>query len=186
MPVQLHSLVCQNCGADLKVDDSVRFVTCKYCSSRLEVVHDPSVTYTKVLEEMLGNQRSLEREMKLRRLSNQLVELDQNWERYREAVSIKTKQGHLIEPDSRTVLGPLVAGLLLVALSLSVGFQAGGGAMLLGGVLAGAILLVVHFLCHGIRLKAKEFRGIRHRYLRERTALKGQIHGLEKKQAARG
>jgi hypothetical protein len=37
---------CQSCGADLQIDESIRYVTCNYCNSVLEVVHGASVTHT--------------------------------------------------------------------------------------------------------------------------------------------
>ena len=43
---------CQGCGADLQIDETIRFVTCNYCNARLEVVHDTTVTHTRQLDKI--------------------------------------------------------------------------------------------------------------------------------------
>jgi hypothetical protein len=37
MPTKDHKVARQGCGANLEVDETVRFVTCGYCSASLEL-----------------------------------------------------------------------------------------------------------------------------------------------------
>jgi len=78
--MKITRVCCQGCGADLQVDEAVRLVTCNYCHAKLEVVHDPTVTHTRLLEKldrttdrMAGNLRVIE-------LQNDLERLDREWE----------------------------------------------------------------------------------------------------------
>lgn len=48
--MKVTRVCCQGCGADLQVDETIRFVTCNYCGAKLEVVHGESVTHTKQLD----------------------------------------------------------------------------------------------------------------------------------------
>ena len=36
--MKTRRVCCQGCGANLEVDETIRFVTCNYCDARLEVV----------------------------------------------------------------------------------------------------------------------------------------------------
>ena len=47
-----QSLTCQNCGAALAVGAEVRFVTCNYCHSQLEIVRNESSTHTQLLQSL--------------------------------------------------------------------------------------------------------------------------------------
>ena len=46
------ALNCNNCGAPLSVPDGVRFLTCSFCQSQLEVVQEGNAAFTKVLEQL--------------------------------------------------------------------------------------------------------------------------------------
>jgi DNA-directed RNA polymerase subunit RPC12/RpoP len=46
------SVNCNHCGATLEVDENTRFVTCKYCHSRLAIQTTGSAVFTKVLEKL--------------------------------------------------------------------------------------------------------------------------------------
>ena len=60
--MKITKVCCQGCGADLPVDESIRFGTCNYCHARLEIVHDPTVTHTRLLEDIaLNTGRSADR-----------------------------------------------------------------------------------------------------------------------------
>lgn len=47
--MKITKVCCQGCGADLEVDEEIRFVNCNYCGAKLEVVHDATTTHTRLL-----------------------------------------------------------------------------------------------------------------------------------------
>ena len=62
---------CQGCGADLEVDESIRYVTCHACHARLEVVHDTSVTHTRQLADITHNTGEMAGKIQLLELQNE-------------------------------------------------------------------------------------------------------------------
>lgn len=177
MPVKVTKVACQQCGADLEVDESVRFVTCRYCSSRLEIVHDPTVAYSKVLEEVVQRQDSMEREVRILKLERELRRLEERWESYRQASCSRLKDGRLVEPS---------------VLSGYVAFLIGGVAMIIvtryffevsaiGGGLAGLVVgVIAYFIGRGLIQSANRFQRARYNYLQERSRISGEMYGIER------
>ncbi|MGC4017430.1 MAG: hypothetical protein QM755_23390 [Luteolibacter sp.] len=81
-PMDPHviKLCCQGCGADLEVRDDVRFLTCNYCQSKLEVVRDASATHTRVLEKIERNTDRIADNLKVLELQNELERIDREWQ----------------------------------------------------------------------------------------------------------
>jgi hypothetical protein len=111
--MKVTKVCCQGCGADLQIDESIRYVTCNYCHTRLEVVHDQTVTHTRQLDKIERNTARMADNLKVIELQNDLERLDREWENRRRNLMVKGKDGHLSEPSS--------AGAVLVGI-ISVGF----------------------------------------------------------------
>ncbi|MCW1921344.1 hypothetical protein OKA05_02195 [Luteolibacter arcticus] len=124
--MKITKVCCQGCGADLQVDETIRFATCNYCHARLEIVHDPTVTHTRLLEnigrtteQMAGNLRVIE-------LQNDLERLDREWENRRESFMVTGKHGHRSLPsEAGSITGGVIA---IVAGVVWMSFAAGMGA----------------------------------------------------------
>ena len=101
----VRKLCCQGCGATLPIDEGVRFLTCNYCHSRLEVVRDRETTHTKLLDGLEARTSRIERKLDVVELRSRLSELDAAWNRYRESVSSRDKAGNLHPPAMDLVLG---------------------------------------------------------------------------------
>lgn len=104
-------LCCQGCGADLEVDDSIRFLTCNYCHSKLEVVRDASTTHTRVLEKIEETTQRMEGSLKVIELQNDLATLDREWESFRQTMLVRSEHGDVSEPSSP---GNVVRGVVLI------------------------------------------------------------------------
>lgn len=110
-PMKITKVCCQGCGATLDVDESIRYVTCNHCASRLEVVHDPSITHTKVLEKIERATDHLAEEVRVLKLQNEVAQLDREWSIYRESMLSRSKDGSVSEPSTS---GSLLGGLVVV------------------------------------------------------------------------
>lgn len=183
MSVKMSKIACQQCGADLEVNEEVRFLTCRYCNSRLEIVHDPSVSYSRILDQLVQKQTSIENELKLIRLHRKLHELEQGWESYRQSVSSRAKDGQLVDPSMRISALPMLASIPVgIVLMILVGESLN---WIAGGLCFPIPVFLGFFISGSLQRKKNEFLGMRHRFLQQRTSLKGVIHGLEKNGAMR-
>ncbi len=95
---QAISVRCQNCGSPLQVSGSVRFITCAYCHSELEVVRDATTVHTEVLQRIEQNTEATVNRLKIIELQNEVERLDREWEMWRETHLPRSKSGRLEEP----------------------------------------------------------------------------------------
>ncbi|WP_035602446.1 hypothetical protein [Haloferula sp. BvORR071] len=104
--MKITKVCCQGCGADLEVDESVRYVTCNYCHARLEVVHDTSVTHTRILEKLEKNTERMAGNLRVIELQNDLERLDREWASRKDSFMVRGQHGHRHMPST----GGSVAG----------------------------------------------------------------------------
>ena len=108
--MKITKVCCQGCGADLDISDGIRFVTCNHCGSRLEVVHDASVTHTRQLERIEQTTRQMVGNLKVIELQNDLELLDREWAMQREQYMVRNKDGSTSEPGSAgAMIGSIIA-----------------------------------------------------------------------------
>ena len=81
---QASSVRCQHCGAALKINDGVRFVTCGYCQSELEIVRDASTVYTEVLTRLQENSDAMAGSIKIIEVQNEIERADREWKTWEE------------------------------------------------------------------------------------------------------
>ena len=124
--VKITKVCCQGCGADLQVDESIRFATCNYCHARLEIVHDPTVTHTRLLEDIGRTTERMAGNLRVIELQNDLERLDREWENHRESFMVTGKHGHRSLPSQA---GSIVGGVVaIVGGIIWMSFAAGMGA----------------------------------------------------------
>lgn len=109
----LVSVSCGHCGAPLDVAAGVRFLTCNYCGSRLEVHRTDSSTYTAALETIEEHASQMARELGTIRLQNELEQLDRQWAMERESLMVHGKDGSPREPTGGAA--GMIAGLVFLA-----------------------------------------------------------------------
>ncbi len=178
--MQITKVCCQGCGANLEVDESIRFVTCNYCHARLEVVHDATTTHTKLLEALDQRTESMARDIKVLKLENELGRLDREWESVRQSKMIHSKNGSVSEPDSASATG---AGIMAIVLGVGwMIFAASMGAS--HSPLFGLLFIGVGiFIMISGNAKASEFQSLRSWYQMRRGKLISEIQ--KEKRASR-
>ncbi|RYD60437.1 MAG: hypothetical protein EOP83_19405 [Verrucomicrobiaceae bacterium] len=124
--MKVTKVCCQGCGADLQVDESIRFATCNYCHARLEIVHDPTVTHTRLLEDIGRTTERMAGKLLVLELQNDLERLDREWENRREGFMVTGKHGHRSLPSQA---GSIVGGVIAIVGGIVwMSFAAGMGA----------------------------------------------------------
>ena len=104
------SLTCQKCGAPLAAADGVRFLTCNYCHSPLEIVRDESSTHTRLLETLERRSAEMAGNLEVIKWQNQLDRLDREWMLQRDSLMVRDKEGNLREPNAGTgIVGGVIA-----------------------------------------------------------------------------
>lgn len=91
---------CQSCGAPLQVSSSIRFVTCGFCHSELEVVRDQDTIHTEVLERIDERTSRMQESLKVIELQNDIARLDRDWERWCERNLDQSPSGGFIFPPA--------------------------------------------------------------------------------------
>ncbi|MEO5715749.1 MAG: hypothetical protein ABIT37_19880 [Luteolibacter sp.] len=172
--MKVTKVCCQGCGADLQIDESIRYVTCNYCNARLEIVHDTTVTHSRQLDKIERTTDHLAQKLKVLELQNDLENLDREWEKFRNAALDRDEKGQLCEPSAAA---SILAGI--------VGIGA-GIAWILGCITNGVWgMALLSFPIFGISIwimknggeKAEIYRVQRFRYS---TARKTLVHRLER------
>jgi hypothetical protein len=113
--MKITKVCCQGCGADLQVDESIRFATCNYCHARLEIIHDPTVTHTRLLEDIGRTTERMAGNLRVIELQNDLERLDREWENRRESFMVTGKNGHRSLPSTA---GSMVGGGVAVVFGI--------------------------------------------------------------------
>jgi hypothetical protein len=171
--MKITKVCCQGCGASLDVDESIRYVTCNHCGSRLEVVHDPSITHTRVLEEIQRTTDHLAEEVKMLKLQNEVAQLDREWSNYRESMLSRSKDGNVSEPSTA---GSLFGGLVaLVGGGAWTVFATSKGAPIFFTIFGIGVVAIGLFGAISGLSKASEFNHMRDRYEKRRHALLRQL-----------
>src|SRR5579864_8384583 len=92
------NLACNHCGAPLEVAEGTKFVTCRFCSSRLAIEHSESAFYSRVLEALENQTSALSQDLETIKIQNEIERLDREWQMQRESLCRRGKDGQLQEP----------------------------------------------------------------------------------------
>ncbi|WP_341403698.1 hypothetical protein [Luteolibacter soli] len=169
--MKVTKVCCQGCGADLQVDESIRFATCNYCHARLEIIHDPTVTHTRLLEDIGRTTEKMAGNLRVIELQNDLERLDREWENRRQGFMVTSKNGHRSVP---TEAGSLIGGGIMLVMGIAataVGANLGGPLPLFGLVFIG---LAIYSIINGTS-KATGYRDAEKSFMQQRNDLIDQI-----------
>jgi hypothetical protein len=177
--MKITKVCCQGCGANLEVDETLRFVTCNYCNSNLEVVHDATVTHTRQLEKIQQNTNELTKKLRVIELQNDVEHLDREWENFRVKVSDRDQHGHLTEPSQvGAIIGGILGvggGIVWIIVCLSTEYPA-------ASIVGVGISALAFFMALRGSERANSFQMQRDRY---QAARQGLLHRLEKARGRR-
>ncbi|MEO7101438.1 MAG: hypothetical protein ABI162_18955 [Luteolibacter sp.] len=166
--MKITKVCCQGCGADLQIDETIRYVTCNYCHARLEIVHDETITHSRQLDKIQHTTDQLAGKLKVLELQNDIEHLDREWEKFRNSVLTRTENGQVSEPSSA---GSILAGIigLVVGILWIVFWTSNGGSpfALVGLLFIGIALFGMKRGCD----KAELYRVQSYRYSSARKSL---------------
>ena len=114
---QILSASCNKCGAGLELPPGLRFATCQFCGSKLEVRFTGGVVYTEVLDASNDSDRQIAHDLQLIKLQNELNRLDQEWTIDRERYRNHNGRGSMW-PREPNGLKSAATGLFVVAFGL--------------------------------------------------------------------
>ncbi|MFC7336340.1 hypothetical protein ACFQY0_04055 [Haloferula chungangensis] len=171
--MKITKVCCQGCGADLEVDEAIRFVNCNYCGAKLEVIHDATTTHTRLLEKLERQTGEMAEDLKVIRLQNDLEKLDREWDREMQGFMVTGKNGERSIPSAGgSVVGggvAIVFGVIWMSIAGSIG--APGPFVLFG-------LVFIGFAFFGMvngATKANRYQGAQRQMEARRRALIGEI-----------
>jgi hypothetical protein len=109
--MQLTPVTCNHCGAALDVPPDARFVTCRYCSSRLEIKRTPSTITTEVLERIGQNTASMAEDLSAIRRETEIERLDREWSQRQAELVTHDSDGNVSKPSAvGGLLGAVIMG----------------------------------------------------------------------------
>lgn len=171
--MNVKKLCCQGCGADLEVDEGIRFVNCNYCGARLEIVHDATTTHSRLLDRIEKRTGEMAGDLKVIRLQNELEQLDREWEQDRSRFLTRDEHGNASEPSpvGAVVGGVLVIGFGIFWMSMASSMHAPGFFPMFGLVFIGVAL----FGMISSMTKSQGLRSCETDYQRKRARLLSEI-----------
>jgi hypothetical protein len=107
------SLTCNHCGAPLQVEEGTRYLTCRFCSSQLEVQHSENAFYTKVLQVLDQRTSEMAKDLDVIKRQNQLEQLERDWQREREDYLVRGQNGTTTIPSAAGSLIGMAIGIAI-------------------------------------------------------------------------
>ena len=97
-PVSSSAVVCDHCGAPLDVPPGVNFAVCAHCGSRLRIERSATAAWTELAETAGRIEKTVDR---LDRRAA-LADLDREWDRTRQELMVRGKDGDVSVPSKWT------------------------------------------------------------------------------------
>lgn len=188
--MELIALNCNNCGAELRVGEKAKFVTCKYCDTQLAIHHEDGAAYTDVMEAAKRVEASAEAiEGHIEELADQnerlfvqgeIERLDREWEERSQALMSTGKDGARQVPTRGQAIAmgcvaPLVALPLLVPTLSGADFKA-PAFLWIAALIFMALILVLAFRLHS---KAVQYEQALAEHQSERDDLVSKLDALQ-------
>lgn len=168
--MKIVALNCNECGASLEVGARTRFVTCAFCSTRLQIHHSGGAHFSEVLEAIEKKTDALVDEVAGLKRQSALEALDKEWERERTQYMAHNDNGQAVVP---TVAGSIIAGLVASAFGVFwiVFTSRIPGSPFWFSLFGIVFIAVAWFGVFTAISKANQYQGARRRYIERRTEL---------------
>lgn len=171
--MNIESVQCNNCGAPLELPESARFATCRHCGAQLAVHRSTAAVTTEVLERVAAQVDRVADEVQQLRIQNELQRLDMNWERERQKLFVRTKNGPAREPTEASGIVVMVIACVMALVFGGVAASNGFGAGIVGAVL---MALGGVFAGFQIMNKSRQMRTARSRYQTQRSRVLRELN----------
>lgn len=90
--MKVITLSCNQCGAPLEVSKRAQYVTCNFCTARLQIKHEDGSSWTEEVEELRSEVKNLKTREAVR-------EYDQRWVEARKQYMNRNKKGEYSAPS---------------------------------------------------------------------------------------
>lgn len=175
--MEIITLKCNSCGADLKINPAIKFFNCSFCKSSLAIKNSGNVSYTEVLGDIKENTEKLLDDSETILIEKEIERLDREWTINREKYRTRGENGGVFPTAASTTMTLIVAAIALGMIAffwvhinnhfLTV-FGATNGMVQLGGFVFVAVLLWTT----GVRLnKTANYLKAEKEYKRKRANL---------------
>ncbi|QQL45786.1 hypothetical protein [Sulfuriroseicoccus oceanibius] len=167
-------LLCNQCGASLKVAENTNFAHCSYCNSQLKVHRSGGAVFSEVVAEIKERQDETDNRVRILELENQILRLDQRWDQMQEQFMIHPKNGRPYLPDEKSAAG----GILMIPFALIFGIVA----ISMAGEIGFLFLLIAVAAAVASTIssnnKRKEYQAAKFYHERRKADLRTQIQRL--------
>ena len=185
--MKVESLACDNCGASLEVPEKANYVTCNYCSTQLRIHREESVTFSEVVEKLKKRTAKVEKrtaeveerteevedQLALLKIERELDQIDRDWERERDGLMLKNKNGQKTVP---TVTQGYVAGGVMSVMGIFISVVAPEGVGFMGLVMIPAGLAWGYYVYHRAQLYERALA----LYVERRLIVERRVKALKK------
>ena len=122
--MEIKSLRCNHCSANLEIDSKIRYFNCSYCGSSLTIKRSGNTVYTEVIDEIKTNTDLLVNRSEQLLVEKEIERLDREWQLEREQYGEQSKHGNISYPDQSNDQSDMLKGIiaLVIAIGLSVAF----------------------------------------------------------------
>lgn len=165
--MKIISLNCNHCGAPLDVPAKAKFVTCGFCSCRLQVRHTGNTYSTAAIEQLVEQTNRIQDDVNDLKRRAAIADLDERWRNQKSGLLVRNKQGRESVP---TVIGTVIPGIMCVGFTLFFTAVFGPLAFLVGLFCCAQIAMQIR--------KASTYSRAKQRYERQRRLLASRGDGV--------
>lgn len=108
--MKLLALSCNHCGAPIEAPAKAKFLTCRYCNSRLAVKQSDGAYYTELLETLDQRTKDIAEDIEALRVQNQILQLDNEWTQDRDTYMSTDQRGRRSVPSKA---GAIMMGVFM-------------------------------------------------------------------------
>jgi len=176
--MEITSLKCNNCSANLEINPKIKFFTCTFCGSSLTIKKTGNVMFTEVLDEIKEDTETLISHSEVMLVEKEIDRLDREWLLDREQYKVHGKHGSYF-PEESSQGGPLVLMIgsvfafvvLITIISQANSMGAGLPVMLFAFLFIGFIIVITTLNSN----KKTEYLAAKKKYENQRSKLISEL-----------
>ena len=175
--MKTNSLNCNNCGANLHINENIKFLTCTNCGASLQIVHAGGAIYTRILAMNTAAEINFPDNSEILVLENEIARLDRDWGQEREQYLVRGRYGSTFKP---TVGNAILMNLVIIIGGVLWSFFAKSLEVPLFFKLLGFITIVVGVFALISQLgKAKKYEAAEKTYKAKRDKIVNKLKALQ-------
>lgn len=115
--MEITSLKCNHCGANLQIKPEIKFFNCSFCGSSLTIKKSGNTIFTEVLGEIKEDTEIIKDNSEVILLEKEIARLDREWLLEREQYKINGGNGIVYYPDensSHNIYTPVIVIVVMI------------------------------------------------------------------------